>query len=117
MPSCAVANCSTTGNSLKTSLIPIRLHHFPKDKKIANIWREKCKRKGKVNLKHAVMCSLHFEESEILIDKVNRTLGLKEITKLKHGALPSRNLPLQVIHTPNQARVNRATKRKLKSGE
>ena len=108
MPSnCAIATCKNYEKSVKRDK-SISYHLFPKDKKLAALWLNKCRRKDKVNLKSARVCSIHFTEEEIIIDRINRTLGLKERTKLKKGAIPSLHLPVPEpikITTPSERAV------------
>jgi len=102
MPTCAIATCAQTGNSIKKSP-EVSFHRFPKAKAAAKIWLQKCKRKDKVSLQTAVICSLHFNPEDFIDDKVNRMLNLKEVKRLKPGTIPSRHLPLQTCGSQSRS--------------
>ena len=57
---CAVYGC----NSHKTRTKGIKYFSFPSDKKTRKKWEWACHRADKMNLTHAVICSLHFQDQD-----------------------------------------------------
>lgn len=84
---CAVAPCKNTGRNNSEVIY----HTFPKDKQIQNEWIARCKRKDKINVRNARVCSAHFLPEDYERDLKNELLGLP-LKKLRTGAIPSQHI-------------------------
>jgi len=93
MPSCAVSLCNSTHRTM-IKIPELTFHKFPTNKTIRSIWISKCKRKDKINVKNAVICSLHFKKEDVIIDRISEALNMKYVKKLVKGTIPTLNLPL-----------------------
>ncbi|GAB6027420.1 hypothetical protein CHUAL_001687 [Chamberlinius hualienensis] len=108
---CTVYGCNVHSRHLKKS--GLHLFQFPKDKHLRKQWLHLCRRKDKVNLKHATICSLHFTDDDFMNKMEHEMMGIK--LYLKPNAVPSRSLPS--THDNNaepSARSQRATRRQKK---
>ncbi|KFM79827.1 THAP domain-containing protein 1, partial [Stegodyphus mimosarum] len=93
MPSCAVYGCSNTNR--KTKGTGIRYFSFPNNPDLINKWLIACKRKDKVNVKYACVCSQHFNANSYHITMRQRLLNYvaPKCRILKPDAVPTENLP------------------------
>ncbi len=81
---CAVAICPSPKGQV--------YHVFPKDLKLQKVWIDACKRKDKINVKFARVCSLHFQESDYERDFQSELLNLPIKKRLKAGSYPTLKL-------------------------
>lgn len=102
MPGCAVVGCKSHNSNTKgTGVI---LHIFPRNSNIQNVWVTKCRRKDKINISNARICSLHFIDSDYVRDLQSELLGTQRKRVLKQDAVPSINLPsASVVCSPRNA--------------
>ncbi|CAH0548841.1 unnamed protein product [Brassicogethes aeneus] len=93
MPGCAVAGCRNFNKNTKGS--DIKYFRFPKNGDMAAQWVNACKRKDKINLKNACICSVHFAEgcSEIPLRQRMLQYCPKNSRHLKPDAIPTLRLP------------------------
>lgn len=97
MPQCYVSGCGnyygkTRGDS------QIIYHMFPNSKAMVRTWAELCT--GKSNVvppPYSRICSKHFTSDAYQRDLQHELLGLPLRKKLKSGAVPSLNLPKQIL--------------------
>ena len=117
MPNCcAIAGCLNWRGKSKSdsSDVNISYHRFPKDEVLCKTWINRCCRKDLVNLKNALICSVHFEESCFERDFRNELLGLPIRRILQDDALPTKCLPYKKSPKKSPGRTNRARKRQAK---
>lgn len=104
---CAVCKCNSDNQSKKNPCDKtIKFYRFPKNSDLYKQWLNATKRKDKVNLKNAVICSKHFLESDYKVNLKHRLLNYtpKNYRGLKDDAVPSQNLPQsQVCSMPKQS--------------
>lgn len=86
---CAVACCSNYGR--KTT--DVIYHRFPTNPELQNVWVSRCKREGKINVKIARVCSVHFLPEDYERDLRNELLGLPVRKHLRPNAIPSQHIP------------------------
>ena len=90
MPSvCAAYGCNN--NKDKTKGSGIRYFGSPKDV----LWLNLCRRADNINVKNAVVCSVHFTKDDYNDDMKSRLLGIespKNKRLLKKDAVPSLSL-------------------------
>ena len=95
MPSnCSVYGCSNTW--IKTKGSDVKYFRFPKDKLLQDKWLTACRRADAVNVKNALICSIHFTSDDYRDDMKNRLLNLespKNHRPLKEDVVPSLHLP------------------------
>ena len=95
MPSnCSVYGCSNTW--LKTKCSNTKYFRFPKNTFYQDKWLAACRRADTVNVKNAVICSVHFTSDDYKDDIKHRLLNLespKTLRLLKDDAVPSLHLP------------------------
>lgn len=97
MPQCLVKTCGNYyGKTRGTG--SVIYHMLPTSPSLHEKWVELCtaKKNMKVNA-HVRVCSDHFSESCYRRDLQHELLGLPPRRRLKPGALPDRNLPLDAI--------------------
>nr|CAH7719270.1 unnamed protein product [Callosobruchus chinensis] len=94
---CAVVACNSDNQFKRNPCKDINFFHFPKDPNLSKKWLHLSKRKDKVNIKYATVCSKHFCESDY---KVN----------LKHTLLVS--LPESSTSSVGEERKSVCEKRK-----
>lgn len=69
---------------------------FPKEKTYSDLWINACGRGDEINIKNAVICSIHFQKQDYNDDLKARLLGIespKNVRKLRRDAVPSLHLP------------------------
>lgn len=91
---CAVYGC--LNRKAKTIGSGIRYFRFPRKEELRNKWAHLCGRADNINADNAVICSVHFHDSDYKDDMKSRLLGIespKGQRVLKDGALPSLALP------------------------
>lgn len=95
MPSnCSVYACNNSRK--KTAGTGIRYFSFPKEKHLRCQWIHACCRADVINADNAVVCSVHFTNSDYRDDMKHRLLGIeapKRQRALKDNAVPSLLLP------------------------
>ncbi|GBO10100.1 hypothetical protein AVEN_31587-1 [Araneus ventricosus] len=111
MSACAVATCPNYHR--KTKGKGVIYHMFPVCPNLNKIWISKCKRKDRINVKYARICSDHFRPSDYMDDMKNRLLGLNQKKILKPDAVPSVNLPLKDNGEDVSSRSERKRKRSI----
>lgn len=89
MGRCAVAVCSNTEKKSGISLF-----RFPASKpSVLAVWKQRCGRKGKFNVKNARICSEHFLDSDYDPSfRVKASLMPNVKPWLKEDAIPSQKL-------------------------
>ncbi|CAH1955273.1 unnamed protein product [Acanthoscelides obtectus] len=92
---CAVVGCNSDNQSKRNPCKNIKFHSFPQDPNLSKKWLHLTKRKDKVNIKSARVCSKHFCESAYKINLKHTLLGYtpKSYRALKDDAIPTENLP------------------------
>lgn len=91
---CSVFGCNSDKDSKKNPCPDVKFFSFPKDPVLQKKWLHLTKRKDKVNLKYAVVCSKHFCESDYKVNLKHTLLNYtpKNYRGLKDDAVPSQNL-------------------------
>ncbi|CAH0564616.1 unnamed protein product [Brassicogethes aeneus] len=114
MPGCAVAGCRNLSKNTKGT--QIKYFSFPKSD-IAKEWVVACRRKDKINLKSACVCSIHFEADSFQIPLKQKLLNYtpKNARNLKQDARPTLNLPGKKLAVTPGERSERLHKRKQKA--
>lgn len=103
MPTCAVATCKNSSNTIGENSGVI-FHPFPRNDKESLEWFIKCRRRDKKRANAADrICSDHFQPSDYEKDIAHDLLGKPPQPKLKYKATPTRNLPYINIK-PSEAR-------------
>ncbi|XP_068902681.1 uncharacterized protein [Tenebrio molitor] len=94
MPQCAVVGCNSSHRKTKGG--SIRYHRFPGDSATRARWVQAC---GKYvqNCSTARICSRHFTDDSYERDVQHELLGLPTRCRLKKGATPDRNLPMDFL--------------------
>jgi THAP domain len=97
---CAVAECRNTEKTKRVRGSSLILHSFPVSRPdICKIWTTRCKRKEKINIKNARICSDHFEDQSYVRDLQHELLGLPSRRKLAPDAIPTL-FPQRIISGP-----------------
>jgi hypothetical protein len=78
---CAVAVCPSPQDA--------SFHRFPKNETLQKIWVIRCRRKDKINVATAKVCSRHFAEEDFERDLRSELLGCKPRKILKPNSVPS----------------------------
>lgn len=99
MPQCAVVGCNSTHRRTKGG--SIKYHRFPGDPETRNQWLIACG-KSLSNCSTARICSRHFSLSSYERDVQHELLGLPTRCRLKRGAIPDQNLPLDFLKEEKQ---------------
>ncbi|KAK4883815.1 hypothetical protein RN001_000086 [Aquatica leii] len=92
---CAVISCNSDNQSKKNPCNKnIKFFRFPKNSDLSKQWLHATKRKDKVNVENAVVCSKHFQESDYKVNLKHKLLNYtpKNYRGLKDDAIPSQNL-------------------------
>ncbi|KAL3283947.1 hypothetical protein HHI36_018115 [Cryptolaemus montrouzieri] len=94
MPQCAIITCNNTHRRTKGG--NVRYHRFPGDHNTRTRWLQVC---GKTvpNCSTARVCSRHFSKECYERDVQHELLGLPSRCRLKKGAVPDTNLPLDFL--------------------
>ena len=79
--SCSVAICPSPKDAT--------YHTFPKDRELQKLWIIACKREGTINVRHARICSQHFNENDYERDLQHELLNLPQRKRLKANAVPT----------------------------
>jgi hypothetical protein len=81
----------------------VSFYSFPKDESLRQQLVHLCKRKDKLNLATAIICSDHFKEEELHSDLKHKLLQYspRKGHKVRPGALPSLKLPLGSVEMRN----------------
>ena len=93
---CSVFGCFNTKRKTKSLGLDIGFFRFPRNESLRDSWIQACRRKDKVNMDFAVICSVHFRQDDIADDMKSRLLGIprpKNQRILKKNAVPSLFLP------------------------
>ena len=93
---CSVFGCDINNNNGNSD--EISFHKFPSDAKICKQWVLLCRRKDKLNVKTARVCSKHFKSEDFITpNPIFAEYGMKVIVQLKRdvGVVPSLFLPLK----------------------
>lgn len=95
---CAVVGCDSDNQSKRNPCKDIRFFRFPKDHNLSKKWLHLTRRKDKLNVKNAVICSKHFCVGDYKVNLKHTLLNYtpKNYRGLKEDAIPTQNLPLQV---------------------
>ena len=95
MPSnCSVFGCHNTRT--QTAGSDIRYFRFPRAKELRQRWIHSCCRTDSINADNAVVCSVHFADTDYKDDMKSRLLGIdtpKRQRTLKDDAVPSLFMP------------------------
>uniref|UniRef100_A0A6P7HHF7 THAP domain-containing protein 1-like n=1 Tax=Diabrotica virgifera virgifera TaxID=50390 RepID=A0A6P7HHF7_DIAVI len=97
---CAVCTCNSDNQSKKNPCDKsVKFYRFPKDSSLCKQWLHATKRRDKVNVKTAVICSKHFLESDYDPNLRHKLLSYapKNYHGLKDDAVPTQNLPLSQV--------------------
>lgn len=100
MPQCAVATCRNSHRQTRGRCI--RYHRFPQIPEVRSRWVRACGRmplsNGEVpfNIQTARICSLHFTNDSYEKDMEHLVLGLPARSRLRRGAVPTVNVPVNV---------------------
>lgn len=99
MPNCAVFGCKNTNKNTKGT--GIKYYAFTKNDNLAAIWLQACYRKDRVNLEHARIRTLHFDEDSFFTTLKHKLLRYcpRTFRDLKPDAVPKLNLPGQQIES------------------
>ena len=109
MPVCAVFGCNNNRNTKQdlNSKNRLRFFRFPtKNASICKQWVWACKRKDPFSLKHAVICSAHFEKSKYTDSCLLKQRLMNYYPKrliLRPDAVPTLHLWCQQKHLHSQA--------------
>uniref|UniRef100_A0A146LLE7 THAP domain-containing protein 5 n=2 Tax=Lygus hesperus TaxID=30085 RepID=A0A146LLE7_LYGHE len=91
---CAVATCNNTYKKAKKEGHLLSLHSFPRDSELRDCWVAACRRADDWNPLTSHVCSDHFTPNDFEADqRLQLWTGIKWKPKLKHGAIPSVQLP------------------------
>nr|CAH7714512.1 unnamed protein product [Callosobruchus chinensis] len=104
---CAVVGCNSDNQSKRNPCKDIKFFHFPKDPNLSKKWLLLSKRKDKVNIKYATVCSKHFCESDYKVNLKHTLLSYtpKNYRGLKDDASPSQNLPQYSVSLPESSHL------------
>ena len=86
---CAVSSCCSPNG--------IMYFCFPKDSDIQQKWVRKCRSNKTFNVKNAKICESHFSEDSFARDLKGELLGLPLKRKLLSSAIPTLNLPCDIL--------------------
>lgn len=119
---CAVVSCKSDNQSKKTPCKNIKFFHFPKDLNLRKKWLDATKRKDKVNIKTAVVCSKHFCESDYKVNLKYILLNYtpKNYRGLKDDAIPKQNLfqsQVSVASLPTSRQMGKLRNEKKKRNQ
>ncbi|KAJ4444715.1 hypothetical protein ANN_06512 [Periplaneta americana] len=82
----------------------VALHHLSaKDDSVCKQWIHACRRKDKINIKYATVCSVHFLPEDYERDLKAELLNIKPKKMLKISAVPS--LHLDIDSRPNKMNI------------
>ena len=87
---CAVYGCTPA----KTS--DLKYYKFPSNKDRAKQWVHKTGRADGINLKRAVICSIHFSKAQIIKNLQSELMDIPvppNFRNLREDAIPDQNLP------------------------
>ena len=90
--SCAVFGCSSNYRQKGSTTF----HRFPKDVELNKRWIHLCNRQDPINAKNALICSLHFKESDFernLKYELLKKPVPNHLVQLKKGSVPTLHLP------------------------
>ncbi|XP_025202722.1 uncharacterized protein LOC112599858 [Melanaphis sacchari] len=93
---CSVKGCNSGSRSKafqKTIPTP-RLFSFPKDRELQKKWIDLCGKGDQINVKGAMVCSLHFETTDYVKPLIQLVLGYSPKCQrtLKPNAIPSKHM-------------------------
>lgn len=118
MPTCAVYGCKNTHKNVKGT--EVKLYTFPSNSDLAKQWLNECKRKDKVNISNAKICSVHFSEDSFFTPLQHKLLNYspRSFRNLKPDAIPTLKLPLckstvQCIITQRQQRAKNKDRKSI----
>ncbi|XP_069704855.1 uncharacterized protein [Periplaneta americana] len=111
MPACAVFSCKNYNRKSKGS--DLIYHSFPKDDSVCKQWIHACRRKDKINIKNATVCSVHFLPEDYERDLKAELLNIKPKKILKISVVPS--LHLDIDSRPNQMNIETSSSRQPES--
>lgn len=93
MTRCAVLHCKSENSKQKDDVEKIRFHKFPRNIELLMQWLAKCKLRAGLNLKKAVLCSLHFRQDDYRYRTKCKMIDFTAPpSQLKPDAVPSTNL-------------------------
>ncbi|XP_018561779.1 THAP domain-containing protein 2-like [Anoplophora glabripennis] len=96
MPNCAIYGCNNH-NRMNKGNAEIKFYRFPKNKDLSREWvRACCRAEDNINLKHAAICSKHFESKCFFTSLKYRLLNEtppKRFRNLRSDAIPTLFLP------------------------
>lgn len=96
---CAVATCKSDNQS-KTFSKNVMFFRFPTEESLQKVWVNTCKRKDKINIKNARICSQHFSEE---CYERNLKHELLNYTAKNHRLLKANAIP--TLHLANTTKV------------
>lgn len=123
MVMCEVSLCTSNNNKqLKRNDgtgQKVQFFRFPKNNKMARLWKAKCKRVDNFNIENARMCDKHFVPDDYYINLKHRLLEYSPIShrKLKDDAVPGINLLKEecYVNVPSSSRQLRMDIRQRKT--
>lgn len=110
---CSLALCKSD-NMCKNFDKKVMFFRFPTDPNLQKVWINVCKRKNRINVKYARVCSKHFSEDSYERNLRYELLGCatKNRRLLKADAVPSMNLTNNSTIKPQSgSRKDRLSKR------